>query len=99
MYEPVDVIASFIPPEGDKNKKGNEYYRSYSNTMVKVRPLRFKYKGKGINVGQILRTYEERVNGEKVLGYRCFYRQRGFYYHLLFFTQQCKWYIKIEKRQ
>lgn len=97
MCDPIDVIVVFEMPKEDKNRDKN-YPMRYSTTMAKVKPVRFRYNDTAINVDKILRRYEEKINGEKVLGYRCFYRERGFYYHLLFFTQQCKWFIKFEKQ-
>ena len=93
MHEPIDVIATYQMPEENSKKKQQDYYFKYNNTMAKVKPIRFKYKDNAINVDKILRTYEERNNGEKVLGYRCYYRQLVFILTASFYI--CTTYIRL----
>jgi len=91
MIEPVEVIAIFAK---DKNANIKNHFKPYS--PGKVRPVRFKYKELRISIDSIHNPYEKTIEGEKVLGYRCLNKKRGYYYHLLFYTQQLKWFIEFE---
>ena len=91
LIEPVEVIAIFVK---NKNPKAKSNFKTYCPGIVK--PVKFKYKELGITIDSIERIYEENFEGEKILGYRCYNKKRGYYYHLLFYTQQLKWYIKFE---
>jgi len=91
MIEQVEVIAIF-----NKDKNTNYKHSSMPYSPGKVRPVRFKYKELGISIDAIQNTYEETIEGEKILGYRCYNKRRGYYYHLLFYIQQLKRFIRFE---
>jgi hypothetical protein len=83
----IDVIVAFYPHGKNrrlKNPKEGE-----------VVPIKFKYKDKKVNV-LISKRYYEKENGETVIVYRCFYKERFFFYKLFFYTEQLKWKLEFE---
>jgi hypothetical protein len=83
----IDVIVAFYHDR--KNKRLKNFKTG------EVVPIRFKYKDKKVNV-IVSNRYFEKINDETVIVYRCFYKERAFYYKLFFYTSQLKWELEFE---
>jgi hypothetical protein len=87
--EKVKVMAAFY-----HNRENNRLKKD--GKTGEVIPLKIKYKNKTVNVIMSNRYYEKE-NGEKIIVFRCFYKERGFFYKLYFYTESLQWFIKFEK--
>lgn len=83
----IDVIAAFY------HERKNNRLKDYEHGDVV--PIRIKYEDEKVNVN-ISNRYFEKRNDEKVIVYRCFYKEKGFYYKLYFYTSQMIWKIEFE---
>jgi len=63
----------------------------------KITPYQFKYQDKRIKNINIVKRYEDKRAGNLMIGFRCLFRENGFYYNLLYEVGTHKWFIKIEK--
>jgi len=57
---------------------------------------KLKYSNQKVDVN-ITNRYFEKISGEKVIVYRCYYKERGFYYKLYFFSNQLIWMLEFEE--
>lgn len=84
----VQVIAVFY----HKDKK-NQLNNLKEGEVV---PKKLKYNDHKIDA-HISNRYFEKKSKEKLIVYRCYYKERGFYYKLYFFTSQLLWMLEFEK--
>ena len=84
----VEVIAAFYHKD--------ESNKIHSFKAGEVVPKKLKYSNQKVDV-LITNRYFEKISGEKVIVYRCYYKQRGFYYKLYFFSNQLIWMLEFEE--
>lgn len=84
----VKVIATFY--HKDKSNKVHSFKEG------EIVPKNLKYSNQKVDV-HITNRYFEKISGEKVIVYRCYYKERSFYYKLYFFSNQLIWMLEFEE--